>query len=88
VTDCCDESEWLKERIAAKKATIAAIDTAITAVLTSGQSYQLNTGQTQQLVTKASVGSLRLLVQGLEQDVLALQQRLNGCGSFNVRPGW
>jgi hypothetical protein len=84
--DCCDD-EWIQQRIAAKKALLIEIETAITTVATGAQSYQLNTGQTQQLVTRANLGSLRLMASGLESEIVALQARL-GCGRFNVRPGW
>lgn len=84
--DCCDDT-WIRDRIAAKKAQILAYEAAITALASGAQSYQLHTGQTQQLVTRANLGSMRLLVQGLESDIATLQARL-GCGRFNVRPGW
>lgn len=88
MSDCCDSSTFWAERLAAKKATLLAIDAAITAIASGVQSYQLNTGQTQQLVTKANVGSLRMLAKGLESEIATLEARL-GCGAqFNVRPGW
>jgi hypothetical protein len=85
---CCDENDIWRERLAAKKALLLACDVAITAVLAGAQSYQLNTGQSQQLVTKANVGSVRLLMKQLETEISTLQLRLNGCASFNMRPGW
>jgi hypothetical protein len=84
--DCCDTA-WILSRIAAKKALIEQIETAIASIATGAQSYQLNTGQTQQLVTKGNVASLRLTLKDLESDIVTLQARL-GCGRFNVRPGW
>lgn len=81
-----DDTFW-RTRLEAKKAQLVAIDAAITQVATTGQSYQLNTGQTQQLVTRGNVGSLRLLAKGLETDIATLEARL-GCGQFSMRPGW
>lgn len=80
--------EFWRTRLEAKKAQLVACDAAITAIAAGAQSYQLNTGQTQQLVTKANVGSLRLLMSGLETEIATLEARLGGCAAFNVRPGW
>lgn len=88
MTDCCDDRAWLEERIAAKKAQILALDTAITAVAGGAQTYSLDTGQTRQVVSKANLSEMRNLIRALESDVATLQQRLNGCGTFQVRPGW
>ncbi len=83
-----DEStQWTLDRIAAKKALIIAYETAITALSTGAQSYQLNTGQTQQLVTRANLGSMRLVLKDLEADISALEARL-GCGQAQGRPAW
>lgn len=88
MTECCDDdSQWIRERIAAKKALVIAYETAMTALSTGAQSYQLNTGQTQQLVTKANLGSMRLVVNNLESDIATLQARLCGATVY-VRPGW
>jgi hypothetical protein len=82
------DSTFWSGRLEAKKAQLVAIDAAITAIAGGVQSYQLNTGQTQQLVTKANVGSLRLLAKGLESEIATIEARL-GCGAqFNVEPGW
>jgi hypothetical protein len=85
--DPCDERQWILDRIAAKKALVVQYETAIGVLSTGAQSYQLNTGQTQQLVTRASLGSMRLAVRGFEADIATLQARL-GCAQFQVRPGW
>lgn len=87
--DCCDDDEqWIRDRIAAKKALVVVYETAMTALSSGAQSYQLNTGQTQQLVTRANLGSMRLVVSSLETDIATLRARL-GCGAqFVVRPGW
>jgi hypothetical protein len=85
--DPCDDTQWIIDRIAAKKALVVSYEAAIGALATGAQSYQLNTGQTQQLVTRANLGSMRLMVKGLEGDISTLQARL-GCARFNVVPGW
>lgn len=85
--DPCDDTEWILGRIAAKKALVVQYETAMGALAGGAQSYQLNTGQTQQLVTRASLGSMRVALKGLESDIATLQARL-GCGRFQGRPSW
>lgn len=85
--DPCDDTQWIIERIAAKKALVIAYEAGIAALSTGAQSYQLNTGQTQQLVTRANLGSMRIALRGFESEIATLQARL-GCGRFQVRPGW
>ena len=88
MNDCCDDSDWLKERLAAKKALIMAYETAMTALAGGAQSYSLDTGQTRQVVTKANLTEMRNAIAQLESDISTLQQRLYGCGRLYVRPGW
>ena len=88
MTDCCDETAWLEERIAAKKAAIIAYETALTSLAGGAQSYSLDTGQTRQVVTKANLTEIRNVIGQLESDLSTLQMRLNGCGRFQARPGW
>lgn len=88
MNDCCDDSEWLKARIAAKKAAIVAYETAMTALAGGAQSYSLDTGQTRQVVTKANLTEMRNAIAQLESDISTLQQRLYGCGRLYVRPSW
>lgn len=88
MTDCCDESEWLDARIAAKKAAILAYETALLALAGGAQSYSLDTGQTRQVVSKANLTEMRNVLAQLESDLATLQMRRFGCGRFVVRPGW
>ncbi len=88
MTDCCDEREWLEERIAKKKAAIVLFEDALTALAGGAQSYSLDTGQTRQVVTKANLTEMRNSISQLESDLSTLQMRLNGCGRFQARPGW
>ena len=86
--DCCDDTAFWEQRLAAKKAAIVAYEAAITAVAGGAQSYSLDTGQTRQVVTKANITEMRNMVAQLESDISTLQQRLYGCGRTYVRPGW
>lgn len=89
MTDCCDDDRaWLEQRIAAKKAAILAFEAALMAIAGGAQTYSIDTGQTRQTVTKANVSEMRIMISKLESDISTLQQRLNGCGRFQVRPGW
>jgi hypothetical protein len=88
MTDCFDDREFLEQRIAAKKAALLAFDAALTALAGGAQSYSLDTGQTRQVVTKANLSEMRIMITKLESEISTLQQRLNGYGRFQVRPGW
>lgn len=88
MTDCCDDREWIEARIAAKKAAILVYETALTALAGGAQTYSIDTGQTRQTVSKANLTEMRNVIAQLESDLSTLQMRLNGCGRFQVRPGW
>lgn len=89
MNDCCDDDRaFWQARLARKKQQLAAYDDAITAIAGGAQSYSLDTGQTRQVVTKANLTEMRNVVAQLESDISTLQMRLNGCGRFQVRPGW
>lgn len=82
------DSAWIEERIAAKKAQIVAFDNAITVLSVGGvQSYRLMTGQTDQMVTRANISSMRDTISQLENDVATLEARLCGAGHYS-QPGF
>lgn len=87
MSDGCDTREEILEEIALLKQARRDILTAIRALATGAQSYQLDTGQTRQLVTKAQLGSLQLTYSRLGSEISTLQQRL-GCARIYVRPAW
>lgn len=85
--DCCDDS-FIEEQIADTKALIRAYGAALLAFAnTNTQSYQIDTGQTRQLVTRAQLGSLQLTRSRLMGELATLEARA-GCGKFNVKPAW
>lgn len=89
MTDCCDDDRtFWQGRLDKKKEQLAAFDDAITAIAGGAQSYSLDTGQTRQVVTKANLSEMRIMVSKLESEIATLQQRLTGCGSFQARPAW
>jgi hypothetical protein len=82
------DEDWLRERVAAKKALIVAFEDAITALSVGGvQSYRLMTGQTDQMVTRANLTSLRDTVSVLESEISSLDARICGASSY-VQPGF
>jgi len=72
------------DRLAAAKAMVAAYDAAILALVSGAQSYQLDTGQTRQLVSKANLASLRSARDGLLNEVATLEARTCGRGTHVV----
>jgi hypothetical protein len=79
---------FLEEQITATKALIVAYQAAVLSLGTGAvQSYQLDTGQTRQLVTKANLGSLRLSLDSLYNLLATLEARLCGAGVY-ARPGF
>lgn len=90
MSDCCDPSDtFWEDQLAAAKALAAAIQTALIALTIGGvKSYQLDTGQTRQLVTKESVGDLREALSSTLNLVATLEIRLGCGGSTHVKPGF
>lgn len=87
MSEDCDDTTWITDRINATKALIIKYEAAIDALSTGAQSYQLDTGQTRQLVSKVQLPSLQSTLSGLESRLATYQQRL-GCARLYVRPGW
>lgn len=87
----CDEAAeaaWRADRITKTKALILAYEDAILALSTGAQSYTLNTGQTQQTVTKGNVASLRDTLKWLEARLANMQADECGGGATHVTPGY
>ena len=88
MSNCCDSTDtfWSDQLTAAKRSAVA-IQAAIDALTIGGvQSYQLDTGQTRQLVTKMNLTSLNNVLQSTLNRVATLQARLGGCGITHVVP--
>jgi hypothetical protein len=79
----------LLEQVTAIKAQLAAYNAAILALTTTGiQSYQLDTGQTRQLVTKANLAAMQKDRSSLLNELTTLEARLCGTGAVHVVPSW
>lgn len=83
-----DDTAWIESQIAEVEADITAYRAAARAVAGGAQTYMLDTGQTRQSVTKASLGSLRKHIASLENDRETLRARLGYGGSHIGRPGF
>ena len=88
MSSCCDSTDtFWSDQLAAAKAQVIALQTAIDALTIGGmQMYQLDTGQTRQMVTKLNLTSLNNVLQSTLNRVATLQARLYGCGTIHVVP--
>jgi hypothetical protein len=80
---------FLQTQVTALETQINAYNAAIAAVLSGGvESYRLNTGQTDQMVTKLNVDKLQTTVTSLYNQYTTLCARLTGSGVLIARPAW
>lgn len=75
------DDDWLDQRIERTKTLIINYEAAIDALAGGAQMYQLDTGQTRQLVQKANLASLRGTLDELENRLSTLEARKCGAGS-------
>jgi len=66
---------------------IAEVRLAISRIVSGAQSYTIDSGQTRQTVTRATIGELRLLLEHLRNELRELQSE-PGAGTVYVRPGF
>ncbi len=78
---CQTQVDDLVAAIAAYRAAILALSTG------SVQQYSLDTGQTRTVVTKQQVGSMRVTLNSLENDLAVWVARCNGA-SARILPGF
>lgn len=82
------DATFIQGRIDATKLAIVAYEDAILALGTSNiQSYELDTGQDRQRVTRADLKDLNAAVDSLYNRCATLEARLNG-GSVSMSPSW
>lgn len=67
-------------RLTEKIRQLAIYDAAITTVSAGIETYSLDSGQTEQRVTRSTIGMLQAVIRGLETDIDLLESRLNGNG--------
>lgn len=84
--DAADAAFW-QARLTAVEAQIVAYESAVLALGNGVQSYELNTGQTTQRVTKVDLIRLSNLLDGLLNRRQTIRALLNG-GSTHVTPNF
>lgn len=83
------DNAYLSERITKTKAMIEAYENAILALASGSiESYDLDTGQTRQRITKQNVGTLQKVLDTLYNRLCVFQSRLNGGNTVQVIPAW
>lgn len=83
------DSTFLQDRITATKARIVAYETAALSLASGAiQSYNIDTGQTRQTVTKLNITELHNLINGLYNQLAVLEARLTGNGTTIGVPRW
>jgi hypothetical protein len=90
MTDCCNPTDtFWSDQLAEMKAEVVIYNAAIRAFASSNiQSYQLDTGQSRQLVTRANLATLRDTRDSLLNDIDVLESRLCGTGTLRMVPGF
>jgi hypothetical protein len=81
-----DDAFWA-ERLEKAKQLLTAYDAAILAVASGAQSYQLDTGQTRTLVSKANLKNIIAARDALINEVASMEARVCGAGT-HVLPGF
>lgn len=79
---------FIQARIDATKAAIVAYEDAQLALAAGAQSYTIDTGQTQQTVTKINSATLQKTIDGLYNRCAALEARLTGGHVITTVPTW
>ncbi len=82
-------SAFMQERITKTQALIEAYEDALLALGTGGvQEYRLNTGQSDQKVTKMDVKDLQNTLDSLYNTLVTLEARCTGNGVVTGRPSF
>ncbi len=83
------DAAYLQQRIDSAKAQLEATEDAVLALTVGGvASYQLDTGQSNQVVTKLNLTGLQNAISSLLNRIATLEARRNGSGTLTVRPSW
>ncbi len=81
-------ADFWTERLEIAKKQLTALDEAIAALESGAQSYKLNTGQSEQTVTRHQIGDLYRRQEKLLEQISNLEARTTGGGAFIARPGF
>jgi hypothetical protein len=77
---------FLQERITKLKSVIVAYEDALIALSSGVQSYKLDTGQTQQTVSRYDIVNIQKNLDACANQLCVYQNRLNGTGVVIGRP--
>jgi hypothetical protein len=90
MSECCNPADtFWADQLAAWKLEIIAYNAALRAFAISNiQSYRLMTGQTDQMVTRANITSLKNARDSLLNDIDVLEARLCGTSTIRMVPGF
>lgn len=81
--------ELLESQVAPLKAKLVAMIAASTGLATGAiQSYELETGQTRQKVTKVNLDVLEAAISSLMNTLTTLEARLRGSGAVRIIPSF
>lgn len=74
---------FLQEQLDVKKTQLSAANLTMTGLLEKEiQSYQLDTTEGEQRVTRQRIDRLAIVIERLEADILQLIRKLQGCGGL------
>lgn len=79
------------DQLAQSLALLTQVNAAITIVATGGTSYSLDSGQTRQSVTRASLSELKAFRRELMAEIATTQKQVDGTatgGAVYIRPGF
>jgi len=80
-------TDFIQDRITITEELIAAYEDALIALATAGiQSYELDTSQSRQRVTKFDVPDINTMLDSLYNRLETLNARCSGSGVVTVRP--
>ena len=84
-----DTTAFIQARIDATKLQIVEHEDAALAIAAGTmESYDIDTGQTRQRVTKLNLHLLQDIIDALYNRCVTLEIRLNGGGTIIGKPGW
>ncbi len=83
------DNAFIQDRITATKKQIVEYENAASQLAIGGiQSYLIDTGQSEQRVTKFDLVALQRVIDSLYNRCTTLETRLTGSGVVIVRAGW
>ena len=79
---------WQARLNKAKELLEAAEDAQLQIMAGTMESYKIDTGQSQQTVTKLNITVFDKMIDALMNRIATLETRISGCGVHTGGPGW